>query len=189
MWAQCVVASCTVWPLPPQAERPSRQAPTGSCIRLRPQQPDNAPEFVAKAVQEWIAVVGAKTAYIEWGSPWRTATSRDSTLAFATSCSTAKWSILSAGPKSSSRTDASLGYKPPAPEVFVPAFAAPPKFSASGRCRTACGARAHSRRRLAGLNAPDGCRAARHGGQRLAALPTSPLPEELGPGQAGRRAP
>src|SRR5262249_55200818 len=26
--------------------------------------------FVAKAVQEWIAVVGAKTAYIERGSPW-----------------------------------------------------------------------------------------------------------------------
>ena len=29
---------------------------------------DNGPEFVAKAVQEWIAVVGAKTAYIERGS-------------------------------------------------------------------------------------------------------------------------
>jgi putative transposase len=33
-------------------------------------QSDNGPEFVAKAVQEWIAVVGAKTAYIERGSPW-----------------------------------------------------------------------------------------------------------------------
>jgi transposase InsO family protein len=31
---------------------------------------DNGPEFVAKAVQEWIAAVGAKTAYIERGSPW-----------------------------------------------------------------------------------------------------------------------
>jgi putative transposase len=31
---------------------------------------DNGPEFVAKAVQGWIAVVGAKTAYIERGSPW-----------------------------------------------------------------------------------------------------------------------
>ena len=31
---------------------------------------DNGPEFVAKAVQEWIAAVGAKTAYIEPGSPW-----------------------------------------------------------------------------------------------------------------------
>jgi transposase InsO family protein len=29
---------------------------------------DNGPEFVAKAVQEWIAAVGTKTAYIERGS-------------------------------------------------------------------------------------------------------------------------
>jgi len=31
---------------------------------------DNGPEFVAKAVQEWITAVGAKTAYITLGSPW-----------------------------------------------------------------------------------------------------------------------
>ena len=31
---------------------------------------DNGPEFIAKAVQDWIALVGAKTAYIEPGSPW-----------------------------------------------------------------------------------------------------------------------
>jgi transposase InsO family protein len=31
---------------------------------------DNGPEFVATAVQEWIAAVGAKTAYIAPGSPW-----------------------------------------------------------------------------------------------------------------------
>jgi putative transposase len=31
---------------------------------------DNGAEFVAKAVREWIAAVGAKTAYIEPGSPW-----------------------------------------------------------------------------------------------------------------------
>jgi transposase InsO family protein len=31
---------------------------------------DNGPEFVAQAVQTWIAAVGAKTAYIERGSPW-----------------------------------------------------------------------------------------------------------------------
>lgn len=28
------------------------------------------PEFVAQAVREWIAAVGARTAYIEPGSPW-----------------------------------------------------------------------------------------------------------------------
>ena len=31
---------------------------------------DNGPEFVAKALQEWIGGVGAKTAYIAPGSPW-----------------------------------------------------------------------------------------------------------------------
>jgi putative transposase len=31
---------------------------------------ENGPEFVAEAVQRWINVVGAKTAYIEPGSPW-----------------------------------------------------------------------------------------------------------------------
>jgi transposase InsO family protein len=31
---------------------------------------DNGPEFVAKAVQEWIAAVDTKPAYIERGSPW-----------------------------------------------------------------------------------------------------------------------
>jgi transposase InsO family protein len=31
---------------------------------------DNGPEFVAEAVQKWIAAVSAKTAYIERGSPW-----------------------------------------------------------------------------------------------------------------------
>ena len=31
---------------------------------------DNGPEFVARAVRAWTAAVGAKTAYIEPGSPW-----------------------------------------------------------------------------------------------------------------------
>ena len=34
---------------------------------------DNGPEFVAKAVQDWIAAVGATTAYIAPGSPWENA--------------------------------------------------------------------------------------------------------------------
>jgi hypothetical protein len=32
---------------------------------------DNGPEFVAVAVKGWISGVGAKTAYIEPGSPWK----------------------------------------------------------------------------------------------------------------------
>ena len=31
---------------------------------------DNGPEFVAKAVRDWITAVGAKCAFIEPGSPW-----------------------------------------------------------------------------------------------------------------------
>ena len=31
---------------------------------------DNGPEFIAKSVREWISSVGARTAYIEPGSPW-----------------------------------------------------------------------------------------------------------------------
>ena len=31
---------------------------------------DNGPEFVAEALRDWIATVGARTAYIERGSPW-----------------------------------------------------------------------------------------------------------------------
>jgi putative transposase len=31
---------------------------------------DNGPEFTAKAVREWIALVGARTLLIEPGSPW-----------------------------------------------------------------------------------------------------------------------
>jgi putative transposase len=31
---------------------------------------DNGPEFVAQAVQDWTAAVGAKTSYIDRGSPW-----------------------------------------------------------------------------------------------------------------------
>jgi transposase InsO family protein len=31
---------------------------------------DNGPEFVAQDVRDWIAAVGAKTAYIVPGSPW-----------------------------------------------------------------------------------------------------------------------
>lgn len=31
---------------------------------------DNRPEFIAQKVRDWIDAVGAKTAYIEPGSPW-----------------------------------------------------------------------------------------------------------------------
>src|SRR4051794_3386539 len=43
---------------------------SSSCVVPGHIRSDNGPEFVAKAVQEWITAVGAKTAYITPGSPW-----------------------------------------------------------------------------------------------------------------------
>ena len=39
---------------------------------------DNGPEFIAEIVRNWIAAVGARTAYIEPGSPWETAIAKAS---------------------------------------------------------------------------------------------------------------
>ena len=64
---------------------------------------DNGPEFVAKAVQEWIAVVGAKTAYIERGSPGENGYIENFNARLRESCSTAKSSTRSERPESSSR--------------------------------------------------------------------------------------
>src|SRR5262249_52766205 len=97
---------------------------------------DNGPEFVAKAVQEWIAVVGAKTAYIERGSPWENgyiesfnARLRDELLDGEIFYTLREAQIVIESWRrhyNMIRPHASLGYKPPAPEVFVPAFAAWP---------------------------------------------------------------
>ena len=51
---------------------------------------DNGAEFIATAVQDWIAAVGAKTAYQE--APGRMAIAKASTRSFAMNCSTAKFS-------------------------------------------------------------------------------------------------
>ncbi len=102
---------------------------------------DNGSEFVAKAVQEWIAAVGAKTAYIEPGSPWENgyiesfnARLRDELLNGEIFYTLREAQIIIESWRrhyNAIRPHASLGYKPPAPEVFVPAFvawpAAPPR--------------------------------------------------------------
>jgi transposase InsO family protein len=97
---------------------------------------DNGPEFVAKAVQEWIAAVGTKTAYIERGSPWENgyiesfnARLRDELLDGEIFYTLREAQIIIESWRrhyNTIRPHASLGYKPPAPEVFVPAFAAWP---------------------------------------------------------------
>ena len=56
---------------------------------------DNGPEFVAKAVQDWIAAVGARPPTSRPAARGRTAMWRASTRACATSCSTARSSTRS----------------------------------------------------------------------------------------------
>jgi putative transposase len=97
---------------------------------------DNGPEFGAKAVQRWITAVGAKTAYIERGSPWENgfvesfnARLRDELLDGEIFYSLQEAQVVIESwrrPYNTVRPHASLGYRPPAPEVFVPAFAAWP---------------------------------------------------------------
>jgi len=94
---------------------------------------DNGPEFIAKAVREWIAAVGAKTAYIEPGSPWENgycesfnSKLRDELLDGEIFYSLAEAKIVIESWRrhyNTVRPHGSLGYKPPAPEVFVPAMA------------------------------------------------------------------
>ena len=95
---------------------------------------DNGPEFVAKAVQEWIAAVGAKTAYITPGSPWENgfiesfnARLRDELLDGEIFYSLKEAKIVIESWRrhyNTLRPHGSLGYKAPAPEVFVPALSA-----------------------------------------------------------------
>jgi transposase InsO family protein len=87
-------------------------------------------------VQEWITAVGAKTAYIAPGSPWENgyvesfnARLRDELLDGEIFYTLREAQIVIESWRrhyNTIRPHKSLGYKPPAPEVFVPAFAAWP---------------------------------------------------------------
>jgi putative transposase len=95
---------------------------------------DNGPEFVAKAVQQWITAVGAKTAYIAPGSPWENgfiesfnARLRDELLEGEIFYSLREAEVVIESWRrhyNQARPHASLGYRAPAPEVVMPALAA-----------------------------------------------------------------
>jgi putative transposase len=97
---------------------------------------DNGPEFLAKAVQDWIVAAGARTAYIAPGSPWENgyvesfnARLRDELLDGEIFYTLKEAKIVIESWRrhyNAVRPHASLGYRPPAPEVFVPALAAWP---------------------------------------------------------------
>ncbi len=90
---------------------------------------DNGPEFVAKAVREWIVAVGAKTAFIEPGSPWENGYCesfnpklRDELLNGELFYSLAEARIVIEGWRqhyNTRRPHSSLGYRPPAPAAAV----------------------------------------------------------------------
>ena len=90
---------------------------------------DNGPEFVAKAVREWIAAVGASTAYIEPGSPWENgyvesfnSKLRDELLNGEIFYSLKEAQILIEAWRrnyNAIRPHSALGWQPPAPAVLV----------------------------------------------------------------------
>jgi putative transposase len=97
---------------------------------------DNGPEFVARAVQGWITAVDARTAYIAPGSPWENgyiesfnARLRDELLDREIFYTLREAEIVIESWRrhyNGLRPHASLGYRAPAPAVFVPSFAAWP---------------------------------------------------------------
>ena len=90
---------------------------------------DNGPEFVAEAVRNWINAVGAKTAYIEPGSPWENgycesfnARFRDELLNGEIFYTLQEAQIIIEKWRrhyNTKRPHGSLGYRPPAPEAIV----------------------------------------------------------------------
>jgi putative transposase len=96
---------------------------------------DNGPEFIAQAVRTWIAAVGAKTAYIEPGSPWENgycesfnSKLRDELLNGEIFYSLDEAKVIIESWRrhyNTARPHSSLGYRPPAPEAFIPARPVP----------------------------------------------------------------
>ena len=91
---------------------------------------DNGPEFIAQAVRDWIAAVGAKTAYIEPGSPWENGYCesfngrfRDELLNGEIFYSLREAQIIIKEWRkhyNTKRPHSALGYRPPAPEAKIP---------------------------------------------------------------------
>ncbi|MEE8303407.1 MAG: IS3 family transposase [Candidatus Tectomicrobia bacterium] len=91
---------------------------------------DNGPEFVAEAVRKWISAAGAKTAYIEPGSPWENgyiesfnARFRDELLNGEIFYSLKEAQIIIEQWRrhyNTKRPHSALGYRPPAPETIIP---------------------------------------------------------------------
>jgi len=92
---------------------------------------DNGPEFTARAVREWLGQVGARTLYIEPGSPWENGyiesfngKLRDELLDREVFYTLLEVRVLTEQYRriyNQVRPHSSLGYRPPAPEALLPA--------------------------------------------------------------------
>jgi len=91
---------------------------------------DNGPEFTAKVIRKWLADLGVKTLFIEPGSPWENGyiesfngKLRDELLngeIFATLLEAKVLIETWRKEYNTIRPHSALGYRPPAPEAFIP---------------------------------------------------------------------
>ena len=91
---------------------------------------DNGPEFTAKVVRDWIGRVGARTLFIEPGSPWENgycesfnSKLRDEQLNGEVYYTLKEAKVLIERWRvhyNTRRPHSSLGYRPPAPETILP---------------------------------------------------------------------
>jgi len=96
---------------------------------------DNGPEFTARAIRQWLGRVGARTLYIEPGSPWENGyiesfngKLRDELLERELFYTLLEVRVLTERYRQTYnriRPHSSLGYRPPAPTAVAPAGAAP----------------------------------------------------------------
>jgi transposase InsO family protein len=92
---------------------------------------DQGPEFIAKAVREWIAAIGTRTAFIEKASPWENGYCesfngklRDELLNGEIFYTLKEAQVLIESWRrhyNAVRPHSSLGYRPPAPEAVIAA--------------------------------------------------------------------
>jgi len=91
---------------------------------------DNGPEFVAEAVRQWIAAVGAQTAYIVPGSPWENGYCESFNARFRDELLNGElfYTLKEAQTViedwrrhyNTVRPHSALRYRPPAPETIIP---------------------------------------------------------------------
>jgi len=96
---------------------------------------DNGPEFTAKAIRKWLGRVGAKTLYIEPGSPWENGyvesfngKLRDELLDRELFYTLKEVQVLTDQYRkiyNQIRPHSSLGYRPPAPQAVLTAQPVP----------------------------------------------------------------